>query len=181
MTVYKEPTGPGVRVDSGVRAGDVIGGQFDSMLAKLIVTGENRQQALERSRRALAEFEVEGMATVLPFHRHIVSNPAFIGDENGFEVYTKWIETDWDNPIEPYTGAQPIEEDDTAPRQTVVVEVGADASRCRCPATSLSPAPTAVATQQASSARSRNPAPARRAATPPCPATRSRRRCRARS
>ena len=124
VTVYKEPTGPGVRVDSGVRAGDVIGGQFDSMLAKLIVTGENREQALERSRRALAEFEVEGMATVLPFHRHIVSNPAFIGDENGFEVYTKWIETDWDNPIEPYTGAQPIEEDDTAPRQTVVVEVG---------------------------------------------------------
>ena len=124
VTVYKEPTGPGVRVDSGVRAGDVIGGQFDSMLAKLIVTGENRQQALERSRRALAEFEVEGMATVLPFHRHIVSNPAFVGDENGFEVYTKWIETDWDNPIEPYTGAQPIEEDDTAPRQTVVVEVG---------------------------------------------------------
>ncbi|GAA2068905.1 acetyl/propionyl/methylcrotonyl-CoA carboxylase subunit alpha [Williamsia deligens] len=124
VTVYKEPTGPGVRVDSGVRAGDVIGGQFDSMLAKLIVTGENREQALERSRRALAEFEVEGLATVLPFHRHIVSNPAFIGDENGFEVYTKWIETDWDNPIEPYTGAQPIEEDDAAPRQTVVVEVG---------------------------------------------------------
>ncbi|MBE7160747.1 MAG: acetyl/propionyl/methylcrotonyl-CoA carboxylase subunit alpha [Williamsia herbipolensis] len=124
VTVYKEPTGPGVRVDSGVRAGDVIGGQFDSMLAKLIVTGENREQALERSRRALAEFEVEGLATVLPFHRHIVSNPAFIGDENGFEVYTKWIETDWDNPIEPYTGAQPIEEDEAAPRQTVVVEVG---------------------------------------------------------
>ncbi|MEH3154857.1 MAG: acetyl/propionyl/methylcrotonyl-CoA carboxylase subunit alpha [Gordonia paraffinivorans] len=124
VTVYKEPTGPGVRVDSGVRAGDVIGGQFDSMLAKLIVTGENREQALERSRRALAEFEVEGLATVLPFHRHIVSNPAFVGDENGFEVYTKWIETDWDNPIEPYTGAQPIEEDEAAPRQTVVVEVG---------------------------------------------------------
>ncbi|GAA1895112.1 acetyl/propionyl/methylcrotonyl-CoA carboxylase subunit alpha [Williamsia serinedens] len=124
VTVYNEPTGPGVRVDSGVRAGDVIGGQFDSMLAKLIVTGENREQALERSRRALAEFEVEGLATVLPFHRHIVSNPAFIGDENGFEVYTKWIETDWDNPIEPYAGAQPIEEDEAAPRQTVVVEVG---------------------------------------------------------
>ncbi|MGZ8179300.1 acetyl/propionyl/methylcrotonyl-CoA carboxylase subunit alpha [Williamsia sp. SKLECPSW1] len=124
VTVYKEPTGPGVRVDSGVRAGDVIGGQFDSMLAKLIVTGENREQALERSRRALAEFEVEGLATVLPFHRHIVSNPAFVGDEDGFEVYTKWIETDWDNPIEPYTGAQPISEDEAAPRQTVVVEVG---------------------------------------------------------
>ncbi|MFW0795995.1 acetyl/propionyl/methylcrotonyl-CoA carboxylase subunit alpha [Gordonia sp. CPCC 205515] len=129
ITVYKEPTGPGVRVDSGVVAGDVIGGQFDSMLAKLIVTGENREQALERSRRALAEFEVEGLATVLPFHRHIVENPAFHGhkDENGvekFDIYTKWIETDWDNPIEPYTGAEPIEEDESLPRQNVVVEVG---------------------------------------------------------
>ncbi|GAC69781.1 acetyl/propionyl/methylcrotonyl-CoA carboxylase subunit alpha [Gordonia soli] len=129
VSVYREPTGPGVRVDSGVVAGDVIGGQFDSMLAKLIVTGENRQQALERARRALAEYEVEGLATVIPFHRHIVSNPAFIGrtDENGnetFDVYTKWIETDWDNPIEPYTGGEPIEEDDSAPRQNVVVEVG---------------------------------------------------------
>uniref|UniRef100_UPI0033401695 biotin/lipoyl-containing protein n=1 Tax=Gordonia sp. (in: high G+C Gram-positive bacteria) TaxID=84139 RepID=UPI0033401695 len=124
VTVYREPTGPGVRVDSGVREGDVIGGQFDSMLAKLIVTGENREQALERSRRALAEFEVDGLATVIPFHRHIVSNPAFIGDGESFDVYTKWIETDWDNTIEPYTGGQPIDEDDAAPRQKVVVEVG---------------------------------------------------------
>ncbi|WP_338857288.1 acetyl/propionyl/methylcrotonyl-CoA carboxylase subunit alpha [Gordonia hongkongensis] len=124
ISVYKEPTGPGVRVDSGVVEGDVIGGQFDSMLAKLIVTGETREQALERSRRALAEFEVEGLATVIPFHRHIVSNPAFIGDGEKFDVYTKWIETDWDNPIEPYTGGEPIEEDDAAPRQNVVVEVG---------------------------------------------------------
>ncbi|MGV7541021.1 acetyl-/propionyl-CoA carboxylase subunit alpha, partial [Mycobacterium kansasii] len=90
-------------------------------LAKLIVTGATRQEALERSRRALAEFEVEGLATVIPFHRHIVSNPAFVGDENGFEVYTKWIETDWENPIEPYTGGQAIEEDDSLPRQNVVV------------------------------------------------------------
>ncbi|MBT0566860.1 acetyl/propionyl/methylcrotonyl-CoA carboxylase subunit alpha [Williamsia sp. CHRR-6] len=124
ITVYKEPTGPGVRVDSGVVAGDVIGGQFDSMLAKLIVTGETREQALERSRRALAEFEVEGLATVLPFHRHIVSNPAFVGDGNGFDIYTKWIETDWDNPIEPYTGGGSIDDDESTPRQTVVVEVG---------------------------------------------------------
>ncbi|MBA5846412.1 acetyl/propionyl/methylcrotonyl-CoA carboxylase subunit alpha [Gordonia amicalis] len=124
ISVYKEPTGPGVRVDSGVVEGDVIGGQFDSMLAKLIVTGETREQALERSRRALAEFQVEGLATVIPFHRHIVSNPAFIGDGEKFDVYTKWIETDWENPIEPYTGGEPIEEDDAAPRQKVVVEVG---------------------------------------------------------
>nr|WP_221247268.1 acetyl/propionyl/methylcrotonyl-CoA carboxylase subunit alpha [Gordonia humi] len=123
ISVYKEPTGPGVRVDSGVVAGDVIGGQFDSMLAKLIVTGETRLQALERARRALDEFQVEGLATVIPFHRHIVSNPAFIGDGEKFDVYTKWIETDWDNPIEPYAGAEPIE-DDAEPRQKVVVEVG---------------------------------------------------------
>ncbi|GAA1481799.1 acetyl/propionyl/methylcrotonyl-CoA carboxylase subunit alpha [Gordonia sinesedis] len=129
ITVYREPAGPGVRVDSGVVEGDVIGGQFDSMLAKLIVTGENREQALERSRRALAEFEVGGLATVIPFHRHIVENPAFHGhvDEDGnetFDIYTKWIETDWENPIEPFTAGEPIEHADTAPRQNVVVEVG---------------------------------------------------------
>ncbi|WP_280386267.1 acetyl/propionyl/methylcrotonyl-CoA carboxylase subunit alpha [Nocardia wallacei] len=124
VTVYKEPTGPGVRVDSGVVAGSVIGGQFDSMLAKLIVTGENRTQALERARRALAEYEVEGLATVIPFHRHIVENPAFVGDGAKFDVYTKWIENEWDNPIPPYTGGQPIEDDESEPRRTMVVEVG---------------------------------------------------------
>ncbi|AHH15878.1 acetyl-/propionyl-CoA carboxylase alpha subunit [Nocardia nova SH22a] len=129
VTVYKEPTGPGVRVDSGVVEGSVIGGQFDSMLAKLIVTGEDRTQALERAARALAEYHIEGLATVIPFDRHIVTNPAFIGHVNAdgsetFDVYTKWIENEWDNTIEPYTGGQPIEDEDEAPRQTVVVEVG---------------------------------------------------------
>ncbi|NUS42232.1 MAG: acetyl/propionyl/methylcrotonyl-CoA carboxylase subunit alpha [Mycobacteriaceae bacterium] len=124
VKVYREPTGPGVRVDSGVVEGSVIGGQFDSMLAKLIVTGENREQALQRARRALAEYRIEGLATVLPFHRHIVENPAFVGDGTTFDVYTKWIETDWDNPIPPHTGSEPIEDDDQLPRQTVVVEVG---------------------------------------------------------
>ncbi|KOS56786.1 MULTISPECIES: acetyl/propionyl/methylcrotonyl-CoA carboxylase subunit alpha [Rhodococcus] len=126
ISVYKEPTGPGVRVDSGVVAGDVIGGQFDSMLAKLIVTGETRQQALERARRALAEFEVDGLATVIPFHRHIVEHPAFVGDGEKFDVYTKWIETEWENTVEPYTGgaAATEDEDEALPRQNVVVEVG---------------------------------------------------------
>ena len=124
VTVYKEPSGPGVRVDSGVVEGSVIGGQFDSMLAKLIVTGENRTQALERASRALAEYEVEGLATVIPFDRHIVTNPAFVGDGTKFDVYTKWIENEWENTIEPYTGGQPIEDEDEAPRQNVVVEVG---------------------------------------------------------
>ncbi|AIJ20960.1 acetyl/propionyl/methylcrotonyl-CoA carboxylase subunit alpha [Amycolatopsis methanolica] len=117
------PEGPGVRVDSGVVTGSVIGGQFDSMLAKVIVTGTDRQNALERSRRALDEMVVEGMATVLPFHRVIVRDPAFVGDEDGFSVHTRWIETEFDNQIEPFTAAAEAEED-AEPRQTVVVEVG---------------------------------------------------------
>ncbi|GAA3847778.1 MULTISPECIES: acetyl/propionyl/methylcrotonyl-CoA carboxylase subunit alpha [Amycolatopsis] len=117
------PEGPGVRVDSGVVTGSVIGGQFDSMLAKVIVTGTDRQNALERSRRALDEMVVEGMATVLPFHRVIVRDPAFVGDEDGFSVHTRWIETEFDNQIEPFTAAAEADED-AEPRQTVVVEVG---------------------------------------------------------
>lgn len=124
VSVYQEPSGPGVRVDSGVVAGSVIGGQFDSMLAKLIVTGENRTQALERARRALAEYQVEGLATVIPFHRAIVEDPAFIGDGTKFDVYTKWIENEWNNTVEPYTAGAPADEDEDLPRQKVVVEVG---------------------------------------------------------
>lgn len=123
VTAYHQPDGPGVRVDSGVREGSVIGGQFDSMLAKLIVTGESREEALQRARRALDEYVVEGMPTVLPFHRHIVSNPAFVGDEQGFEVYTKWIEEVWDNPIEPYVDPADMPEDESVPAHKVVVEV----------------------------------------------------------
>ena len=124
VTGYHEPSGPGVRVDSGVREGSVIGGQFDSMLAKLIVYGEDRTEALERSRRALDEYTVEGMPTVLPFHRLIVSDPAFIGDEDGFSVYTKWIEEEWDNPIEPFTDpTETADEDGTDPNHKVVVEI----------------------------------------------------------
>ena len=123
VTKYEEPSGPGVRMDSGVREGDVIGGQFDSMLAKLIVWGEDRDQALARAARALDEYKIEGMATVIPFHRHIVTNPAFVGDGKSFDVFTKWIETEWDNPIEPYSGAADIDEDEKTERKNVVVEV----------------------------------------------------------
>ena len=102
---FEAPSGPGVRVDSGVTSGDVIGGAFDSMLAKLIVTGATRQQALERSRRALAEMVVEGMPTVLPFHRKVVSDPAFAPeDDSPFTVHTRWIETEFDNDIPAYDG-----------------------------------------------------------------------------
>ncbi|WP_078288263.1 acetyl/propionyl/methylcrotonyl-CoA carboxylase subunit alpha [Mycobacterium sp. D16R24] len=125
VKVYNTPTGPGVRLDSGVQAGSVIGGQFDSMLAKLIVTGRDRNEALARSRRALAEFNVEGLATVIPFHRAVVSDPAFIGDEDGFTVHTRWIETEWDNTVEPFTAdAAEADADEVLPRQKLVVEVG---------------------------------------------------------
>lgn len=125
VKVYDTPTGPGVRLDSGVQAGSVIGGQFDSMLAKLIVTGRDRNEALARSRRALAEFNVEGLATVIPFHRAVVSDPAFIGDEDGFTVHTRWIETEWNTTIEPFTaGGEAADEDEALPRQKLVVEVG---------------------------------------------------------
>jgi acetyl-CoA/propionyl-CoA carboxylase biotin carboxyl carrier protein len=123
VTRFDAPTGPGVRLDSGVVAGSVIGGQFDSMLAKLIVTGATRAEAIERARRALDEFHVEGLATVIPFHRAVVSDPAFIGDDDGFTVHTRWIETEWNNTVEPFTGGGEIA-DDEQPRQKVVVEVG---------------------------------------------------------
>mgnify|MGYP001081386235 CR=1 FL=1 len=124
VSTISYPAGPGVRVDAGVEAGSVVGGNFDSLLAKLIVTGSDRAQALERSRRALAEFQVDGMATVLPFHRLVVTDPAFTADtEDEFTVHTRWIETEWDNTVEPFTGTGD-EESDEAPRQSVVVEVG---------------------------------------------------------
>ena len=124
ITKYVEPSGPGVRMDSGVREGSVVGGQFDSMLAKLIVFGETREEALQRSRRALSEYVIEGMPTVVPFHRHIVENPAFVGDDTHFDVYTKWIEEAWDNPIPPYVDPADAEEaEEATPNQKVVVEI----------------------------------------------------------
>jgi len=122
--VFSAPGGPGVRVDSGVQAGDEISGSFDSLLAKLIVTGADRDDALERSRRALAEFEVAGLPTVLPFHRVVVDDPAFApADGAPFSVHTRWIETEFENTVEPWDGeaATPRAAD---ARETVVVEVG---------------------------------------------------------
>ncbi len=122
VRIFRAPSGPGIRVDSGVVAGDVIGGNFDSMLAKLIVTGRDRDEALARARRALAEFEVDGLPTVLPFHRRIVDHPAFApaGDEP-FAIYTSWIETEFDNDI-PAWGGEQGEIGGPEPRRTVVVE-----------------------------------------------------------
>ena len=119
---FLAPSGPGIRVDSGVVSGDVISGKFDSMMAKLIVTGKDRDEALARSRRALAEMQVLGLPTVLPFHRAIVEDKAFIGDGKSFSIFTRWIETDWENKIEPWSGAQEPQAA-AEPRHEVVVEV----------------------------------------------------------
>ncbi|WP_456600595.1 acetyl/propionyl/methylcrotonyl-CoA carboxylase subunit alpha [Blastococcus sp. SYSU DS0616] len=115
------PQGPGVRWDSGVETGGEVAGAFDSMLAKLIVTGATREEALQRARRALDELVVEGMPTVIPFHRAVVRDKAFTSEP--FTVHTRWIETEWDNQVPPYDAA-PAGQDEEAPRQTVVVEVG---------------------------------------------------------
>jgi acetyl-CoA/propionyl-CoA carboxylase, biotin carboxylase, biotin carboxyl carrier protein len=124
VTRYVEPAGPGVRVDSGIEVNSVIGGAFDSLLAKLIVRGADRAEALARSRRALDEMVVDGMATVLPFHRAVVSDPAFAPAGNEpFSIHTRWIETEFDNRIEPFHGTRG-DADEAAPRETVVVEVG---------------------------------------------------------
>ena len=99
ITDWVIPTGPGVRVDAGFKNGDTIGGNFDSLLAKLIVTGATREQAIERARRALAEFSVEGLATALPFHRAILEDPAFTQE---FKIYTSYIENEFNNEIPMY-------------------------------------------------------------------------------
>ena len=123
VTVWRPPSGPGVRVDAGVEQGTVIGQNFDSLLAKLIVTGATRQQAVERARRALAEFEVDGMATALPFHRLVMSDPAFTpADAQPFSVHTRWIESEFNNTIEPFAGTS--EPSEPGERETVTVEVG---------------------------------------------------------
>jgi acetyl-CoA/propionyl-CoA carboxylase, biotin carboxylase, biotin carboxyl carrier protein len=121
--VFKTFGGPGVRLDSGVTAGDSVSGAFDSLLGKIIVTGRDRAEALERARRALDEFEVTGLPTVLPFHRAVVREPAFTAEDGVFGVFTRWIETEFVNDIPAWDGEL---EAPAAPaaRHAVVVEVG---------------------------------------------------------
>ncbi|MFD8600022.1 acetyl/propionyl/methylcrotonyl-CoA carboxylase subunit alpha [Kitasatospora sp. NPDC059646] len=127
VTLFSPPSGPGVRLDAGVESGSVIGPAWDSLLAKLIVTGATRRQALQRAKRALEEFKVEGMATAIPFHQAVVADPAFApevhGDEGPFKVYTRWIETEFENTIPAFAGAGGDGEEPEG-RETVVVEVG---------------------------------------------------------
>ncbi|MEU8561287.1 acetyl/propionyl/methylcrotonyl-CoA carboxylase subunit alpha [Streptomyces cyaneofuscatus] len=122
VTTFAPPTGPGVRLDAGVESGSVIGPAWDSLLAKLIVTGATREQALQRAARALAEFQVEGMATAIPFHRAVVADPAFTADP--FTIHTRWIETEFVNEIKPFAAPAEADAEDEAGRETVVVEVG---------------------------------------------------------
>jgi acetyl-CoA/propionyl-CoA carboxylase biotin carboxyl carrier protein len=139
------PLGPGVRVDAGVEAGSVIGGNFDSLLAKIIVTGATREEALERSRRVLDETVIEGIATVLPFHRAVVRDPAFT--EAPFTVHTRWIETEWAGGVPPF-GA-PATAGEPAERETVVVEVGGKRLEVSLPKTFLSGTAAAAAPRPA--------------------------------
>ena len=119
ITTWDPPSGPGVRLDAGYVAGMTVPQVFDSLIAKLIVTGASRTQALQRAARALAEFEVGGMPTVLPFHRAVVIDPAFSGEP--LRVHTRWIETEFDSPMPPQEPAATAE---PADRETITVEVG---------------------------------------------------------
>jgi acetyl-CoA/propionyl-CoA carboxylase, biotin carboxylase, biotin carboxyl carrier protein len=125
LTKLRFPTGPGVRVDTGVEEGEKVSGNFDSMIAKLIVTGSTRRQAAERARRALGELVIEGMPTVAPFHRAVMADPAFVpaDDETPFSVHTRWIETAFKNTIVPFK-AVAAEEEDEDELQRITVEVG---------------------------------------------------------
>ncbi|MBG0820858.1 ATP-grasp domain-containing protein [Planomonospora sp. ID91781] len=124
ITAMRTPSGPGVRLDAGYETGMTVPQAFDSLVAKLIVTGATREQALQRARRALAEFTIDGMPTVLPFHRAVVEDPAFapVGDEP-FAVHTRWIETEFDNTIAPYAGESGVSEE-AGERERITVEVG---------------------------------------------------------
>jgi acetyl-CoA/propionyl-CoA carboxylase biotin carboxyl carrier protein len=123
LKVWNEPSGTGVRVDAGFKQGDIIGGNFDSLLAKLIVTGATRKEAIERAKRALSEFEVDGIATAIPFHRAVLNDPAFAPNDSlqKFSIYTSWIENEFKNEIEQYKdiSKSSVVED----RSTLVLEV----------------------------------------------------------
>ncbi len=140
ITGWRQPSGPGVRLDAGYMVGQTVPQAFDSLIAKLIVTGDSRRQALERARRALAEFEIDGMPTVLPFHRAVVSDPAFTDEP--FRVHTRWIETEFAGEIPPYAGGAAAAAE-AAPRERITVEVGGKRLEVTVPAGFGAAAPAA--------------------------------------
>jgi acetyl-CoA/propionyl-CoA carboxylase biotin carboxyl carrier protein len=142
ITGWRQPSGPGVRLDAGYTAGMTVPQAFDSLIAKLIITGASREQALERARRALAEFEIDGMPTVLPFHRAVVDDPAFA--RGPLRVHTRWIETEFSADIPPYAGVAEPGEATGTDRDRITVEVGGKRLEVTLPAgfgaTSAAPA-----------------------------------------
>jgi acetyl-CoA/propionyl-CoA carboxylase biotin carboxyl carrier protein len=155
ITAWRPPSGPGVRLDAGYAAGMTVPQPFDSLIAKLIVTGATRQEALQRARRALAEFEVDGMPTVLPFHRAVVDDPAFTSEP--FTVHTRWIETEFVNEIPPHPAADPAagDEGDAAARERITVEVGGRRLEVTLPAGLGAMASRAGTSQSVAAARPR--------------------------
>lgn len=131
---WQPPTGPGVRVDEGYHQGMTVPGSFDSLVAKVIVTGVNREQAIARSRRALSELVIEGMPTVIPFHRAVLDDDAYTAPGGDFTVHTRWIETEFTGQIPVYQGVIG-EPDDETPNQTFVVEVNGRRIEVKLPGT----------------------------------------------
>jgi acetyl-CoA/propionyl-CoA/long-chain acyl-CoA carboxylase, biotin carboxylase, biotin carboxyl carrier protein len=150
LTAWRPPSGPGVRVDEGYVAGMTVPSSFDSLIAKIIISGATRKQALERSRRALKELVIEGMPTVVPFHLAVLDDPAFTAEDGRFGVHTRWIETEFSRQIAPYAG--PLgEAPESVPRSKVVVEVNGKRLEV------LVPAGLGTANGSATGARSKKP------------------------
>ncbi|HEY3337606.1 MAG TPA: biotin carboxylase N-terminal domain-containing protein [Propionicimonas sp.] len=144
LTAWRPPSGPGVRVDEGYLTGMAVPGSFDSLVAKIIVTGADRAQAIGRARRALAETTLDGMPSVLPFHKAVLVDPAFVAADGVFGVHTRWIETEFDSTIEPYVGT--MGENEPIENSTYVVEVNGRRLEVRLPSSLAAPAakPTAA-------------------------------------
>jgi acetyl-CoA/propionyl-CoA carboxylase biotin carboxyl carrier protein len=137
LTAWQPPSGPGVRVDSGYLAGMAVPGSFDSLVAKIVVTGADRAQAIQRSRRALAETVLDGMPSVIPFHKAVLEDPAYVAADGEFGVHTRWIETEFSTPIEPYVGT--MGETGPAESSTYVVEVNGRRLEVRLPSSLAAP------------------------------------------
>jgi acetyl-CoA/propionyl-CoA carboxylase biotin carboxyl carrier protein len=132
ITAWNPPSGPGVRLDAGYANGMTVPQSFDSLIAKLIITGASRTEALQRAARALAEFEIGGMPTVLPFHRAVVRDPAFTAPDGVLRVHTRWIETEFDAEMPPQ---DPAEVADAPERDKITVEVAGKRLEVVVPAT----------------------------------------------
>jgi acetyl-CoA/propionyl-CoA carboxylase biotin carboxyl carrier protein len=137
LTAWQPPSGPGVRVDEGYLTGMAVPGSFDSLVAKIIVTGADRAQAIRRARRALAETTLSGMPSVLPFHKAVLNDPAFVAADGVFGVHTRWIETEFVSTIEPYVGT--MGETEPAENSTYVVEVNGRRLEVRLPSSLAAP------------------------------------------